>query len=78
MSGKVLLKRDQADSKIESGLYLPPDKNEVVNIGTVLAARLDIPMDIGTKIAFRRGHDVTVEGEKLTVINEDDILVILN
>lgn len=76
MNGKVLLKRDQAETQTEGGLYMP-DKNELINSGSVIAAGEDLKIECGTKIAFRRGHDVTVEGEKLTVVNQDDILVIL-
>lgn len=78
MNGKVLLKRDQAVEKTEGGLFVPGSDKEKINMGMVVAAGDDLKISEGAKIAFRRGYDLSLEGKDYTVVEQNDILVVVN
>lgn len=78
MNGKVLLKRDQAADKTEGGLFVPGSDKDKINMGMVIAAGEDLKIAEGSKIAFRRGYDLSLEGKEYTVVDQNDIMVVVN
>lgn len=72
--GKVLVRKDKSDDKTSTGIILGMnDKGRSVT-ATVLAGELE-----GKRIVFNPGISSTfdVEGEKVTVIYEYDIVAVL-
>ena len=83
---RVLVRRIEGDDKTSGGLIIPdsakekPAEGEVVSVGA--GARDDdgdrIAMDVksGDKILFGKwsGTEITLDGEELLIMKEDDIL----
>ncbi len=85
---RVLVKRIEAEEKTKSGLIIPdtakekPVRGKVVAIGTGKlldngeVRKLDVKA--GDKILFGKysGTEVTVDGQELLVMREDDIMAV--
>ena len=89
LGDKILVKRVEAQTKTKSGIYLPETAKEKPQEGHVLAAgpgdRDDkgarVPMDVkvGDKVLFAKysGTEVKMDGKKLLIMRESDILAIV-
>ena len=86
---RVVVRRIESDEKTSGGLIIPdtakekPAEGQVVAVGT--GARDDdgnrIPMDVkeGDRVLFGKwsGTEITLDGEKLLIMKENDILGII-
>lgn len=86
LQDRVLVERIEAMEKSAGGLYIPDTAKEKPQEGKVVAVgkgkKMDdgaiIPMDVkkGDRILFSKyaGNDVTVDGQELIIMREEDIL----
>ena len=83
------VKRDVAEEKTESGLYMPETSKEPLNRGTVLAVgpgrflengqRIAPTVKVGDKVLFGKygGTEIEVDKEKLLMLREEELLGII-
>ncbi len=86
---RVIVKRNDAETKTASGIIIPdtakekPQEGEIVAVGTGI--RKDdgslLPLDVkkGDKILFGKyaGTEIKIDGEELLMMKEDDILGVI-
>ena len=89
LGDRVIIEPLEREERTESGLYIPETAKEKPQQGTILAVgdgRKDesgkrIPMDVedGQTVLFAKyaGTEVKIEGKKLLIIKESDILAIV-
>ncbi len=86
---RVIVKRNDAETKTASGIIIPDSAKEKPQEGTVIAVGSGIrkedgtvlPLDVkeGDKVLFGKygGTEIKIEGEELIMMKEDDILGII-
>lgn len=87
LGDKILVKRDEAQTKTESGIYLPesakdkPKQGKVIALGSGILNKETgkyIPFTVkkGDQIIFSSyaGTEVKIDGDDLIIMTEDDIL----
>lgn len=86
---KIVVSRIEAKEKTEGGIYIPDVSQEKPSEGTVLAVgpgrKLDngemVPCTVkpGDHVLFKTyaGDDVSIDGEMLTILEEDQILAVV-
>jgi chaperonin GroES len=89
LADRVIVKQTEAEEKTASGLYLPDAAKEKPTKGKVIAAgpgklddngkRMELGVKTGDTVYYGKysGTDVEVDGEKLVILRESDILGIL-
>src|SRR3954468_10725101 len=89
LADRVIVKQTEAEEKTKSGIYLPDAAKEKPTKGKVIAAgpgKLDDkgkPMEIGVRVGDSiyygkyAGTDVEVDGQKLVILRESDVLGVL-
>lgn len=90
LGDKILVKRAAAQSKTESGIYLPESAKDKPKQGSVVATGTGIlnkktgeymPFTVkkGDTVIFSSyaGTDVKIDGEEMLIMTEDDILGIV-
>ena len=89
LEDRVVLKQLEAEEKTSGGIYLPEAAKEKPQIGTVVAVGPGKLLDDGKtskmslkkkdKVIYARyiGSEVEINGEKLVVLREGDILGII-
>jgi chaperonin GroES len=89
LADKVVVKRLEAEAKTKGGIVLPDTAKEKPQRGKVLAVgegkRLDSgelakpSVKAGDQIIFSSfaGTEITVDGEELLIMSQDDILAVL-
>jgi chaperonin GroES len=87
---RVLVKREERGETTSSGLYIPDTAREKPQQGTVAAAgdgrilkngkRVALDVKAGDRVLFGKyaGSEVTIEGEELFILREDEILAVLD
>lgn len=91
LGDKILVKRDQAESKTESGIYLPEAAKDKPRTGTVQAIgdgamnpdtgeRIPLNVKKGDKVLFNSyaGTEVKFGKDELLIMSEDDVLAIVD
>ena len=90
LGDRVVVEPTEQEERTESGLFIPETAKEKPQKGTVIAVgagRKDddgkrIPMDVdnGQTILFAKygGTEVKIDGKKLLILKESDILAILD
>ncbi len=91
LGDKILIKRDEATTKTESGLYLPESAKDTPRTGVVKAVgqgRLNkdtgdySPFSVkkGDRVLFNSyaGTEVKIDGEELLLMNEEAILALID
>ena len=87
---RIVVKRIEEKEQMHGGLYIPdsakekPQQGEVVSVGK--GKRLEdgkvVPLDVqqGDRILFGKysGSDITLDGEELLIMREDEVLGILD
>jgi len=88
LNDKIVVKRLEAEDKTAGGIYLPDSAKEKPRRGTILALGEGKVLDSGKRAPFQvkkddrvlfssyAGHEVTVDGEELLIMTEDDILAV--
>ena len=87
---KILVKRDEAASKTESGLYLPEKAKDTPKTGVIEAVGTGslntetgelIPLTVrkGDKVLFSSyaGTEIKIEGKEFLVMSEDEVLAVI-
>jgi len=85
---KILVKRVEAEKRTKGGIVLPdtakekPKEGKVIALGTgrlVKDKRVPFQVKKGDRVLFTSygGSEVTVEGEELLILSEDDILAVI-
>ena len=89
LQDRVIVKQQEAEEKTKTGIFLPdaakekPTKGKVISVGP---GRLDdkgkameIPVRVGDTVYYGKysGTEVEVEGEKLVILRETDLLGVL-
>lgn len=84
LADRVVLEPREAETKTASGLFIPDTAKEKPQQGVVLAAgpgKSDEPMEVkvGDEVLYGKyaGTEVTVDGKKLLIVRQSDILAIL-
>ena len=88
---KILVKRDEAQSKTESGIFLPETSKDKPKTGTIQAVgdgalntdtgeRIPLTVKKGDRVIFTSyaGTEVKLEGTELLIMGEDDVLAIID
>ncbi|MFZ4572909.1 MAG: co-chaperone GroES [Phycisphaerales bacterium] len=88
---KILVKRDEAAGKTESGIILPEGAKDKPKTGTIQAVgpgainsdtgeRIPLSVKAGDKVLFSSyaGTEVKFEGQELLIMSEDDILAVID
>jgi chaperonin GroES len=90
LGANVVVKRLEADEKTAGGILLPDSAREKPQQGRVLSvgdgrllrdgSRSAHQVSEGDRILFNRyaGAEVEVDGQRLLVMNEDEILAVVN
>jgi chaperonin GroES len=91
LGDKILVKRDEAASKTESGIILPEGAKDKPKTGTIQAvgtgtlntdtgARIPLSVKAGDKVIFSSyaGTEVKLDGQELLIMSEDDILAVID
>jgi chaperonin GroES len=89
LQDRVIVKQSEAEEKTKSGIVLPDTAKEKPTKGKVVAVgpgRLDDkgkPMELGVRVGDTvyygkySGTDVEIDGQKLVILREGDVLGIL-
>jgi len=88
---KIIVRRDEAEGKTESGIYLPESSKERPKTGTVEAvgngklntetgARTPLTVKKGDKIIFSSyaGTEIKLDGDELLIMSEDEVLAVID
>ncbi len=88
---KILLKRDEAQSKTESGLFLPESNKEKPMTATVEAVgtgalntetgvRVPLSVKKGDRVLISKwgGTELKLNDQELLIVSEDDILAVID
>ena len=88
---KILVKRDEAETKTSSGIYLPETSKDKPKTGTIEAvgdgalntetgARIPLTVKKGDRVIFSSysGTEVKLDGTDLLIMSEDDILAVID
>jgi chaperonin GroES len=89
LQDRVIVKQSEAEEKTKSGILLPDSAKEKPTRGKVIAVgpgKLDDkgkPMEIGLRVGDTvyygkySGTDVEIDGQKLVILRESDVLGVL-
>jgi chaperonin GroES len=89
LQDRVIVKQSEAEEKTKSGILLPdaakekPTKGKVIAVGPGKLDDKGKPMEIGLRVGDTvyygkySGTDVEVDGQKLVILREPDILGVL-
>ncbi len=88
---KILVKRDEAQTKTDSGIFLPETSKDKPKTGTIEAVgsgalntdtgeRIPLTVKKGDKVIFSSyaGTEVKLDGQELLIMSEDDILAVID
>jgi chaperonin GroES len=90
LNEKIVVKRLEAEEKTAGGIVLPDTAKEKPKQGKVLSVGEGKLLDNGKRAAFQvkegdrvlftsyAGNEVTVDGEELLIMTEDDILAVVD
>jgi len=89
LGGRVIVEPIEQDEKTASGLFLPETAKEKPQEGKILAAgpgerdedgkRVAMDVSVGDRVLYAKysGTEVKVDGKKLLILKENDILAIV-
>lgn len=90
LGDKILVKRDEAAKKTDSGIYLPEGAKDKPKTGIVEAvgtgalntdtgARIPLSVKKGDKVIFTSyaGTEIKIEGGEFLMMSEDDVLAVI-
>ena len=88
---KIIVRRDEAETQTESGIYLPESSKERPKTGTIEAVgdgklntetgeRTPLTLKKGDKVIFTSyaGTELKLDGEELLIMSEDDVLAVID
>ena len=87
---KIIVRRDEAETRTKSGIFLPETSKDRPKTGTIEAvgdgklntetgARIALTVKAGDRVIFSSysGTEVKLEGDELLIMSEDDILAVI-
>ncbi|MFG0284685.1 MAG: co-chaperone GroES [Phycisphaerales bacterium JB039] len=87
---KIIVLRDEAEDRTESGIYLPESSKDKPRTGKVQAVgdgalntdtgdRIPLTIKKGDKVIFSSyaGSEIKIDGVDLLIMSEDDVLAIV-
>jgi len=90
LGSKIIVKRDEAETVTESGIYLPESAKDQPKTGVVQAVgpgalntetgeRIAMTVKKGDRVIFSSyaGTEVKLDADELLIMNESDVLAIL-
>ena len=89
LQDRVIVKQSEAEEKTKSGILLPdtakekPTKGKVIAVGPGKTDDKGRPMEIGLRVGDTvyygkySGTDVEIDGQKLVILRESDLLGVL-
>ena len=89
LQDRVIVKQSEAEEKTKSGILLPdtakekPTKGKVIAVGPGKLDDKGRPMEVGVRVGDQvyygkySGTDVEIDGEKLVILRETDVLGVL-
>ena len=89
LGDKVVVKRLEAEEKTAGGIVLPDTAKEKPKEGKILALgdgklldsgeRAEFQVKVGDRVLFTSyaGTEITVDGDELLIMSEDDILAVV-
>ena len=91
LGDKIIVKRQEAESQTDSGIFLPesakdkPKQGQVIalgdgNLNKETGARVPFTVKQGDEVIFSSysGTEVKIDGEDVLIMTEDDILGIID
>lgn len=88
---KILVRRDEAQTKTDSGIFLPETSKDKPKTGTVHAVgdgalntdtgeRIPLSVRKGDKVIFSSyaGTEIKLDGHDLLIMSEDEILAVID
>ena len=91
LGDKILVRRDEAQTKTESGIYLPETGKEKPKTGIVEAVgtgalntetgeRIPLSLSKGDRIIFSSyaGTEIKLNDQDLLIMSEDDVLAVID
>lgn len=88
---KILVRRDEAETKTASGIFLPESSKDKPKTGTIEAVgdgalntetgqRIPLTVKKGDKVIFSSyaGTEVKINDSELLIMSEDDILAVID
>ena len=88
---KIIVRRDEAETVTESGIFLPEGSKERPKTGTIEAVgdgklntetgdRTPLTVQAGDKVIFTSyaGTELKLDGEELLIMSEDDVLAVID
>lgn len=88
---KILVKRDEAETKTSSGIFLPETSKDKPKTGTIEAVgdgalntdtgqRIPLTVKKGDRVIFSSysGTEIKLDGTDLLIMSEDDILAVID
>jgi len=91
LGDKIIVKRDEAESVTDSGIYLPESAKDKPKQGKVIALgngnlnketgeRVPFTVKKGDEVIFSSysGTEIKIDGEDMLIMTEDDILGIID
>jgi chaperonin GroES len=88
---KILVRRDEAQTKTETGIFLPETSKDKPKTGTIEAVgtgslntetgeRIPLTVKKGDRVIFSSysGTEVKLDGDELLIMSEDDILAVID
>lgn len=89
LADRVIVRQTEAEEKTKSGIYLPDAAKEKPTKGKVIAVgpgklddngkRTEVAVRVGETVYYGKysGTDVEIDGEKLVILRESDLLGVL-
>ena len=90
LNDKIVVKRMEAEEKTAGGLFLPDSAKEKPKQGRVMSLGEGKRLETGKRAPFQvkegdrvlftsyAGNEVTVDGQELLIMTEDDILAVID
>jgi len=88
---KVLVRRDEAEDRTESGIYLPESSKDKPKTGVIEAVgdgklntetgeRIPLTLKPGDRVIFSSyaGNEVKLDDEEFLIMSEDEILAVID
>ncbi len=88
---KIIVRRDEAETITDSGIYLPEGAKERPKTGTIEAVgngklntetgeRTPLSVKAGDKVIFTSyaGTEIKLDGDELLIMSEDDVLAVID
>lgn len=88
---KIIVRRDEAESQTESGIYLPESSKDRPKTGVIEAVgdgklntetgeRIPLTLKTGDRVIFSSyaGNEVKLDDEEFLIMSEDEILAVID